>query len=50
MGVGKLCLPLSDYLKRYLLSGLLTQRDIFFSGKEERLFMEGVYSYGTRPE
>jgi hypothetical protein len=31
-----------------MLSGLFTQRAILFSGKEERLFMEGVYSYGTR--
>jgi hypothetical protein len=24
--------------------------DFLFSGKEDELFMQGVYSYGTRPE
>jgi hypothetical protein len=24
--------------------------DFLFSGKEDKLFMQGVYSHGTRPE
>ncbi len=33
-----------------MLYGVLTQRAVLFSRKKGSLFMEGVYSYGTRPE
>jgi hypothetical protein len=33
-----------------LLKAVSARDDFLFSGKEDELFMQGVYSYGTGPE